>query len=115
MRRNPGRVTREAALPHRRYRNAPTKRADSAPTAYLLELNSVFGLEPTYVDAVDPQRSNPARYMNHNGGASNLRKVKQRFPTRRLRFYAKKDIAVDEELTWDYGASYWVGREGELL
>lgn len=111
-------------------------RPDSSGTAYLLELNGVLGLEPTFhaavpslradraipngtfcsyrfVDAVDPARSNPARFINH-APRPNLRKVKQRFPDRRLRLYAARDVAAGEELFFDYGDSYWTGREGEV-
>ena len=88
-------------------------REDSSETAYLLELNGVFGLEPAFVDAVDVTKSNAARYINHDS-SPNLRKVKQRFPDRRLRFYANREIAPGEELLFDYGETYWTGREGEL-
>lgn len=87
---------------------------DSSGTAYLVGLEGVLGLEPLYVDGVDPALSNPARYMNHEGAAWNVRKVKQRFPIRRLRYYARRDIGAEEELTWDYGPLYWQGREREL-
>ena len=81
---------------------------------YALELTGPLGLNPTYVDAVNKERSNLGRYMNHCSRAT-VRKVLQRFPDRRLRLFAARDIAPGEELTWDYGASYWIGRENELV
>lgn len=90
-------------------------RIDSSTTAYLLELNGPLGLKPTFVDAAEPALSNEARYMNHGGDASNLMKFKGRFPKRRLSFFAKQDIEIDEELLWDYGFDYWRNREGEVV
>ena len=81
---------------------------------YALELTGPLGLNPTYVDAVNKERSNLGRYMNHCSRAT-VRKVRQRFPDRRLRLFAARDIAPGEELTWDYGDSYWIGRENELV
>ena len=46
--------------------------------------------------------------------APNLRKVRQRFPVRTLRFYAARDISAGDELSFDYGDDYWIGREDEL-
>ena len=43
-----------------------------------------------------------------------MRKVRQRFPDRRLRFFAARDLEPGEELTFDYGDDYWLGREDEL-
>ena len=81
---------------------------------YALELTGPLGLNPSYIDAVDKSRSNLGRYFNHCSRPT-VRKVRQRFPDRRLRFFAARDIAPGEELTWDYGASYWIGRENELV
>ena len=85
----------------------------SAAFRFLLELRDPFGFV-SYVDAVDPARSNLGRYINHASPA-NLRKVRQRYPARALRFYAARDIAPGEELSFDYGDTYWSGREGELV
>ena len=81
---------------------------------YALELTGPLGLNPSYIDAVDKSRSNLGRYFNHCSRPT-VRKVRQRFPDRRLRFFAARDIAPGEELTWDYGESYWIGRENELV
>ncbi len=81
---------------------------------YALELTGPLGLSPSYIDAVNPERSNLGRYINHCSRPT-CRKVRQRFPDRRLRFFAARDIAPGEELTFDYGASYWIGRENELV
>jgi SET domain-containing protein len=34
---------------------------------------------------------------------------------KRVSFFAARDIAVDEELLYDYGGKYWSGREGQEL
>ena len=81
---------------------------------YALELTGPLGLNPTFIDAVDKTRSNLGRYINHCSRPT-CRKVRQRFPDRRLRFFAARDIDPGEELTFDYGESYWIGRENELV
>ena len=86
---------------------------DLIEARYLLGLRGPLGLDQTWVDAVNPQKSNLGRYINHGRPAS-LRKVRQRFPDRRLRFFAARDLEVGEELTFDYGDDYWIGRENEL-
>ena len=86
---------------------------DLIEARYLLGLRGPLGLDQTWIDAVNPQKSNLGRYINHGRPAS-LRKVRQRFPDRRLRFFAARDLEVGEELTFDYGDDYWLGREDEL-
>ena len=86
---------------------------DLIEARYLLGLRGPLGLDQTWVDAVNPQKSNLGRYINHGRPAS-LRKVRQRFPDRRLRFFAARDLEVGDELTFDYGDDYWIGREDEL-
>ena len=81
---------------------------------YALELTGPLGLNPTFIDAVNKERSNLGRYINHCSRPT-CRKVRQRFPDRRLRFFAARDIDPGEELTFDYGESYWIGRENELV
>ena len=81
---------------------------------YALELTGPLGLNPTFIDAVSPEKSNLGRYINHCSRPT-CRKVRQRFPDRRLRFFAARDIDPGEELTFDYGESYWIGRENELV
>ena len=87
---------------------------DLIEARYLLELRGPLGLAKTWIDAVNPERSNLGRYINHCSRPT-CRKVRQRFPDRRLRFFAARDIAPGEELTFDYGESYWIGRENELV
>ena len=86
---------------------------DLVEARYLLGLRGPLGLDQTWVDAVNPQKSNLGRYINHGRPAS-LRKVRQRFPDRRLRFFAARDLEVGDELTFDYGDDYWIGRMDEL-
>uniref|UniRef100_A0A7S2B2U6 SET domain-containing protein n=1 Tax=Octactis speculum TaxID=3111310 RepID=A0A7S2B2U6_9STRA len=84
-------------------------------TDYVIELTyrDPFAFDPIYCDAADEQKSNVARFLNHgtNAASHNVRKEYQRFPTRRIRFFTARDIKVGEELQWDYGADYWIGRE----
>jgi len=89
------------------------KRYDGSGVAdYGAELEGVLPWfqAPSYIDALDPKKSNAARFMNHSR-TGNLKKVKQRFPKRKLRLYANRDIQPNDELTWDYGRDYWIGRE----
>jgi len=81
---------------------------------YALELTGPLGLSPSYIDAVNPARSNLGRYINHCSRPT-CRKVRQRFPDRRLRFFAACDLEPGDELTFDYGDAYWTGRENELV
>ena len=62
-----------------------------------------------YVDGCDPSKSNEARWINHASPQNaNLRWKKQRFgPRPAMRFYAQREIAAGEELTFDYKAEYW--------
>lgn len=92
----------------------PIEIIESRKSEYLLELRDVFG-NPYFVDSADPDKSNAARYMNHRGTRPNVRKVKQRWPTTVLRFYAGEDIMPGDELFWDYGPDYWTGRESEVV
>lgn len=72
-----------------------------------------------YLDAQDLLSSKHARFMNHAEHA----------PTRncecwtitpptidhvRAMIFASRDLAVGEELCWDYGADYWRGREDKV-
>ena len=54
--------------------------------------------------------------MNHGKARAsrNVRRVYQRWPVRRVLFFASRDIAAGEELQYDYGDKYWAGREDLL-
>ena len=82
--------------------------------AYVLELNGPLGLAPTYVDARDEGLSNVARWANH-APDPNMERRTQRWPERVVRLFARRDIAVDEELCWNYGEDYWRGREDQMV
>eukprot|EP00965_Chrysotila_dentata_P256529 6212570-Pleurochrysis_carterae.AAC.4 len=61
-----------------------------------------------YIDGADPKKSNLARYMNHARKDPNVQQRKQRYgPNPAMHFYARRDIAAGEELTFDYGDEYW--------
>jgi hypothetical protein len=65
--------------------------------------------EPTYIDAIDPDRSNLARYMNSNSINPNVVWTKQRFGRQAgtMHFYTIDKVEVGNELFFDYGANYW--------
>jgi len=68
-----------------------------------------------FVDAADRAESNLARYMNHADGASaNCHAWTLAEPTPRVLLFAGADLEAGEELVWDYGESYWEGREDKL-
>ena len=62
-----------------------------------------------YVDARDPALSGIARFSNHSSTPNMTKRI--RIKERRICLYALRDIAVGEELVWDYGASYWKSRD----
>ena len=77
-----------------------------------------FALDPVFVDAVDPDIANCARYMNHaprGARANNVRSVVQHWPFRAKRLFAARDIAAGEELQFDYGRDYWQGQEQDAV
>ena len=53
-----------------------------------------------------------AVHMNHSRSRVNVRRTKS-VREKRVIFHAARDIQEGEELLYDYGASYWVGREGQ--
>lgn len=63
-------------------------------------------MAPSYIDGADPDRSSVARWMNHSRKRANVRWKKQRFGAQ-MHFYAARDIAAGEELSFDYGDTYW--------
>ena len=90
---------------------------------YVFELTA-----DTFVDGADPALSNLARYMNHAPSdvqACNVRREKVggrdclvRLPGTAcepsVRFWAARDIAPGEELCFDYGEEYWLGKEAPV-
>ena len=62
-----------------------------------------------YIDGVDPELSNVARWMNHaSPERANVMWRKQRLgPRKAMRFYTLRDVAAGDELCFDYGSEYW--------
>lgn len=62
-----------------------------------------------YIDGVDPELSNLARWMNHAyAPKANVEKRKQRLgPRKAMHLYASRKIKKGDELRFDYGAEYW--------
>jgi hypothetical protein len=65
--------------------------------------------EPTYIDGMDPSKSNLARYINSDSANPNIRWTKQRFGKHAgsMYFYTVDRVDVDDELFFDYGSNYW--------
>ena len=65
--------------------------------------------EPTYIDGIDPSKSNLARYINSDSANPNIRWTKQRFGKQagNMYFYTVDTVDVDDELFFDYGSNYW--------
>jgi len=130
-----GEVLTEVEL-HRRYGESVTK-SGVVVTDYTARLTGPLGVEePIYMDARDPDLSNVARFMNHapKGAPNwNVERCRQRWDLgaawpfgssgsplaatkgRALRFFVTRDVQSGEELSWDYGTRYWVGRENEMI
>jgi hypothetical protein len=61
----------------------------------------------TFIDAVDPELSGLARYMNHSGARPNVKmEVDLMADPPRVLLYAIKDIEPGDELVWNYGVGY---------
>lgn len=75
---------------------------------YVLGANSDYN-----VDAADPRSSSFLRYLNHSATCCNLffdvAKVRRQ-RHKEIKFYTARHIAVGEELLFDYGPTYWRGR-----
>ena len=70
--------------------------ADKRGGKYLFEVNSRITIDGT-------ARYNTARYINHSCWAN----AEPRENRARIFAYATKNIAADEEITYDYGQVYW--------
>lgn len=68
-----------------------------------------------HVDAADPLEGNLARYMNHAEVAPNCLVVALYEPDIRVLIFAGRDVAIGEELCWDYGPAFWAGRETQKI
>lgn len=71
---------------------------------------SLLGSEPVYIDGIDPEKSNVARYMNSaTENKANVYWKKQQFGSQAgaMHFYSLKDIQNGDELLFDYGSTYW--------
>jgi pre-rRNA-processing protein TSR3 len=84
------------------------RRYPSEDAEYVLAANEDYN-----VDAADATRSSFLRYANHSTSDPNLvveieRVRKQR--EKHVRFYTARDVAVGEELTFNYGKAYWDDR-----
>ena len=89
------------------YVGAPTtllqtaQRYTDADPAYLFQITPEL-----YLDAMDS--THVSRYFNHAYPAANLNFTVDK-AAREVHFYAARDIAAGEELTFDYGTAYWLG------
>ncbi len=72
--------------------------ADERGGQYLFEINKKWTIDGT-------TRKNTARYINHSCRPNCETETKERL--RRVFIFAKRNIKVGEELTYDYGKSFW--------
>lgn len=74
----------------------PTHIADTLTTKYLFEIDSDWTIDGAV-------RSNTARYINHSCDPNCEAEIRDG----RIMIYAVRDIAREEELTFDYGDEYF--------
>lgn len=75
-----------------------TEEADKRGGKYLFELNDSWTIDGS-------NRSNLARYINHSCRANCEPELSE--DEKRVFIYAKKNIAPDEEITYNYGKDYF--------
>ena len=68
-----------------------------------------------YMDGTRPERSNLARYMNHSSKEPNCELWTLNEPDLRWLLFTRSDVAMGEELVWDYGEAFWEGRDDRVL
>jgi hypothetical protein len=96
----------------RRWIKSRQKRNQGKSGDYLFEMG-----DELYLDGEDTDKSSWCRFMNHASENSSTCNVETRFSRQkwegetvvppRLWFVALRDIAVGEEMLYDYGDSYW--------
>lgn len=72
-----------------------------------------------YLDAQDPSSSKHARYMNHaedepRRNCECWTLTPPMVGEVRALLFASRDLAVGEEMCWDYGDEYWRGRDDKV-
>ncbi len=77
-------------------RKIPTALADTLTTRYLFEIDEKWTIDGS-------ERSNAARYINHSCDPN----CEVYIEKSRIMIYAVKNIAVGEELSYDYGDEYF--------
>ena len=61
-----------------------------------------------YIDGASAEKSNVARWMNHDRAAANVIWRKQSLGSNRaMHFYTSTDVKAGDELCFDYGDAYW--------
>jgi hypothetical protein len=83
---------------------------DGVPADYAVGLDRADG-SAVYVDGARLERSNIGRFLNHDGGTPTCAMYTLADPAPRLLLFALQDMAVGDELTWDYGERYWRARD----
>jgi SET domain-containing protein len=94
------------------------KRYPKGDSVYTFQLNEGQRRDILYLDARDPEKSNLMRYINHDKYSPNLdvsidkillnnKNNKSKYTYKyEVRFYALRDIEINEELLFDYGDKY---------
>ncbi|GAX85076.1 hypothetical protein CEUSTIGMA_g12496.t1 [Chlamydomonas eustigma] len=79
---------------------------------YVTEIDEEWHIDATAV--VGQTSSFSAVHMNHSRSRKNVKRCKMP-EARRVAFFAARDIAVGEELLYDYGSKYWEGRREQEM
>ena len=94
------------------------KRYPKGDSVYTFQLNEGQRRDILYLDARDPEKSNLMRYINHDKYSPNLdvsidkillndKKNNSKYTHKyEVRFYALRNIDINEELLFDYGDKY---------
>ena len=104
------------------WRNSRVERGQTITGTYLYGIDvpksSKTENEQIFVDAEDEYRSLWTRFLNHasppaaNVNPKSLYQGMDGNP--RVWFVSIRDIEIGEEICFDYGDDYWLGREDEL-
>jgi len=95
-------------LTHREY----LARYPAEDARYVLSANTDYN-----IDAADPSAASLLRFLNHSTSPNCFYDVQRvrRQRQKRVCFFTSRDVAAGEELCFDYGRQYWVGRGEEPL
>lgn len=90
-------------LTHEQY----LERYPAEDARYVLAANTDYN-----IDASDPKTSSMLRFLNHSAQPNCYYDVQRirRQREKRVRFFTLRDVRAGEELFFNYGEQYWLGR-----